>query len=351
MLLPLGLALALPAPIAAQALLWSGYMDQGRRAFDGERYADAVELFQAAVGEVETDPRDPRLAQSLFELGRTERRLGRSESAEAHLETALAIFEAELGTGAPETAAAMVELGANYRTAGELDLAEPLLKRGAAIREATSAPNDPALIDALREVALLAFDRGDLLQAETAYRRVLAAATQAFPPDSPQMTAILLPMARIYAAQGEYDRALPLLRRALGSAPPQQRPHVLSELAEVHREARQFEQAEARWIEAIEQYAALDMRTPESVQTLYRFAEYLRHGDRYEEARPYFDRALADGEEVHGKGARELIPILVDFSSLLWRTGHKLRATKMQTRAKWIRARHGKPDDATKPLD
>jgi tetratricopeptide (TPR) repeat protein len=340
-----GLAIAvwgLATAAVAQSTLWATYLDQGRRAFDAESYADAEELFQAAIREVEADPQDPKLAEALYRLGRTERRLGSSELAEAHLERALAIFESELGSGASETAAVMVELGASHRAAGELELAEPLLRRGAAIREATSAPNSPELIEALGEIALLAFDRGDLVQAETVYRRVLAAAAQTFASDSPLMAATLLPMGRIYAAQGEYERALPLLRRALDAASPRQRGAVLAELAETHRLAGEESEAETRWTEAVEHYAALGVASPESVQTTYRFAEFLRHRERYEEAEPYFERALEGGRAVHGEGARELADILESYGVLLWHTGHKLRSTRMQTQAKWIRARRGK---------
>jgi len=333
----------------AQSLLWTTYMDQGRRAFEAERHREALELFEAAVREVEVGPEGPQLAEALYEAGRAQRRLGASEGAEARLERALSIAESELGTGAPLTAAVMIELGANHRAAGDLDLAEPLLRRGAAIREATSAPNSAELIEALREIALLAFDRGDLVQAETVYRRVLAAATQVFPSDSPRMAETLLPMARIYTAKGEYDRALPLLRRALDAASAQQRGAVLADLAETHRRAGQREEAEERWAEAVEHHAALGAASPESVQTAYRFAEYLRQQDRYDEAEPYFERALEEGLGVHGEGARELAPILEDYSALLWRTGRKVRSTKMQARAKWIRARRGKADPEATP--
>lgn len=328
-------------PVIAQSALWSGYIDQGRRAFDEERYTDAAELFAAAAREMEASPSDPRLAEALYELGRTQRRLGRSETAGANLERALEIFEAELGSGAPEVAGAMVELGASYRQAGDLDLAEPMLRRAAAIREATSASNAPELLAALREVALLAFDRGDLVQAETVYRRVIAGATQSYPADSPQMADALLPMGRIYVAQGEYDRALPMFRRALAAASPRQRGVVLAELAETHRLLGETAEAEDHWLQAVEHYATAEP-SPDSVQTLYRFAEYLRQQDRYEEAEPNFDLALDHGLEVHGKGARELIPIFEDYAALLWRTGRKLRSSRMQAQATWIRARKGK---------
>ncbi len=63
---------------------------------------------------------------------------------------------------------------------------------------------------------------------------------------------------------------------------------------------------------------------------------------RYAEAEPLYKRALAIVEKALGPEHPDLATSLENYAALLRKTGHATLATKMEARAKAIRAKHAK---------
>jgi tetratricopeptide (TPR) repeat protein len=151
-------ALAVPAGLCA------GWLEDGIKALDGERYADAAAIFEKAAA---ADPKD---YAAYFHLALAESMLARNEQAVAGYERTLALkpelAEAQMNLGIlltssnptrasqllraalaknPESAGGLVALGRLVMADGKLDEAEPLLTKAAKL--------DPRYNDAVLELA------------------------------------------------------------------------------------------------------------------------------------------------------------------------------------------------------
>jgi tetratricopeptide (TPR) repeat protein len=67
-------------------------------------------------------------------------------------------------------------------------------------------------------------------------------------------------------------------------------------------------------------------------------AELYRVQGRYEEAEPFYQRALALLEKVRGREHPELLGTLTGYAALLRKTGRKAEAKQLDDRAEAIRA-------------
>jgi len=338
-----GLALAQVVgalPIEGQSSLWYTYMSGGRRALTEGRTEEARDLFLAAREEAV----QAGMAETLYQLGRAERVLGLNAEALSNLEQSYRIYRREKGDSSVELAGVLVEIGGIYRAQGRLEDGALQLREALTIQEATLGQTDPAVVATLRVLAGIYSDLGKHTQAEALYRRVLASG--ALEQEGRALADDLLPLAQIYLAQEKHDKALPLLRRSLRALDEpgleQQRAGVASQIGAMHRARGEFDEAEKYLVEAVEIYRSVGEKTAESVEAAYILGEFFRQADRYDDAQIYFEEALSDATLIYGKSGRELVPILVDYSSLLWRLGQKGAATKLQSRAKWIRVRKGK---------
>jgi tetratricopeptide (TPR) repeat protein len=331
--------------LLAQSSLWTTYISGGKRAMVEDNAGEARDLFLAAKDEAEFG--DPMLyAQTLLLLGQAERALGMAIEAQRHLEEARDVYGSRAGGGGLDLAAVRYELGSIYRSLGHLDAAEVELRAALSTQEAALGAVDPVLGPTLRELAGVFADMEKYTQSEALYRRMLAVGS--LDKEGQALVDDLLPLAEVYSAQGKYDKALPLLRRCqraleAGGA-VDYRARVAWAHGEAHRGLGETEEAELKFALAVETYGTLQPPTEAVVQATYELGEYYRQQDRYEEGEPYLEQALEQAALVYGSGARELIPIIEDYASLLWRTGRKGKASKLQTRAKWIRMRKGKKD-------
>ena len=138
----------------AQERSWESYYEAGLEALEQARYAEAEDLFLAALEEAEKfGEQDPRLAMSLNNLALLYEDQGKNAEAGPLHERALVIYEKALGPEHPLVATSLNNLAELYRTQGKYAEAEPLYQRSLAIAEKALGPEHPYVATVLENYA------------------------------------------------------------------------------------------------------------------------------------------------------------------------------------------------------
>ena len=141
---------------SAQGTLWRKYMEDGTKAYQQRRYADAEKSFQSALKEAEGfGQEDLRLALTLNNLAFLYQAQGKYAEAEPLYKRSLAIWEKALGPQHLHVATSLNNLALLYKTQGKYAEAEPLYKRSLAIWERTLGPEHPNVAQSLENYAAL----------------------------------------------------------------------------------------------------------------------------------------------------------------------------------------------------
>src|SRR5215831_2077948 len=205
-----------PVLAIAQPKSWEDYMAAGQSAYQQGRYAEAGELFEAALKEAEGfGLQDQRLATSLNSLAVLYHVQGKYAEAEPLYKRALGIREKTLGPDHPDVASSLNSLAALYRAQGKYTEAEPLYQRALMIRERALEPDNPGTAMSLNGLALLYSAQRKYTEAEPLYQRALMMREKALGPDHRDVATSLNNLALLYYAQGKYVEAEPLYKRAL----------------------------------------------------------------------------------------------------------------------------------------
>ncbi|MGH7166462.1 MAG: tetratricopeptide repeat protein [Nitrospiraceae bacterium] len=207
--------------------LWNTYMDEGQKAFQQERYAEAEKFFKAALEEAEKlrivdadDPKspgfgDPRVATSLISLADLYLAQGKADEAIPLYQQCLALTEATLGPEEPFVAIALDGLGRAYVTQGKHAEAEVLFRRAILINEKKLGANHPAVATSLSNLADLYVAQGKPAEAEALYKRALAIREASLGPNHLEVAASLNSLALLYFSQGNVAQAKPLYQQSL----------------------------------------------------------------------------------------------------------------------------------------
>jgi tetratricopeptide (TPR) repeat protein len=115
---------------------WESHNQEGVKAFQESRYAEAEEHFVQALELAESLPsQDRRLYFSLYQLAEIYRIQFKFVEAERILKRILAVDEKAFGPKHPNVAFALNNLAGNYRMRGKYEEAEALLKQALKILE------------------------------------------------------------------------------------------------------------------------------------------------------------------------------------------------------------------------
>src|SRR5438445_6773263 len=169
---------------------WQRYRDAGEQALRGHRFDEAEQQFLDALEQAERfGPEDPRLGETLFQLGRLYcgpgfRRPGQPQAAPL-LQRALAIQEKALGPDHPDVAQSRLLLAQCYAGVGQparmpgstppdFAAAESQLRRALAILERAAAPDHGLLKSTLEQLARLYEQQGRDAEAEAILRHAAA---------------------------------------------------------------------------------------------------------------------------------------------------------------------------------
>jgi tetratricopeptide (TPR) repeat protein/predicted Ser/Thr protein kinase len=222
----------------------------------GVTIEDALDLAGPAIGHRFARRPDVEVPVRIM-VGRTYRKLGKLDKAEAHLRLALELSrrspseheaqmleaaddlatllqdrgklaEAEplsrasleghrrtLGKDAQETVGAMNNLAVLLQQRGKLSEAESLLIEVVEIRKATLGPDNVQTLDAMTNLASVQKDRGALANAEPIMRSVLEARSRAQGPEHPDTLNTLNSLAALLQLRDKLGEAEPLARRLL----------------------------------------------------------------------------------------------------------------------------------------
>lgn len=182
------------------------------REVSGE-YAASLEIAAEAVETARGLDYPPALAEALYQRGRVEHYLGRSEEAVASLSEAVDVAEASRHEVlVAEVWQFLVEVGALHWRPG-LPVAE-WARRARASAERLGRPDADARARALQAEGLIARGRKDPRAAESAFRRALSLWAQSPAPDAVAIAKLRLNLATALVDQDRGRDAAPLYREA-----------------------------------------------------------------------------------------------------------------------------------------
>jgi tetratricopeptide (TPR) repeat protein len=174
-------------PSRAQVTLWETYQSAGHQAIEDRRVADAERLLLAAARHIEIiSPEDPRLANTLNDLG------------------------------------------VLYAMQNRDIEAEPLFERALAINEKTFGRQHPSVVLALQNLSVIYASQNKFSEADKAAREGLEIGLRLFGADHPRIGSICRTVATVYTLQGKYEeaegfaeRSIAILENTLGERHPE----------------------------------------------------------------------------------------------------------------------------------
>lgn len=219
-------------PSKAQVTLWETYQSAGHQAIEDRRVADAERLLLAAAKHIETISRDdPRLANTLNDLG--------------------------------------VLYGMQNR---DIE-AEPLFERALAINEKSFGRQHPSVILTLQNLSVIYASQNKFAEADRAAREGLEIGLELFGVYHPRIGSICRTVATVYTLEGKYEeaegfaeRSIVILENTLGERHPetaQSLEMMIKLMWTTHRE-REAQILEAR-LQTIRQRPSSDSESADEV--------------------------------------------------------------------------------------
>jgi tetratricopeptide (TPR) repeat protein len=182
----------------------------------------AAVLFRRSVEtrRLESQPEDPRLANSLESLASVLSSLGSLDQADSAATEALRIRRRVLPEGHPSLAGPIYLRGMIMRGRGRLQEAERLLREAVEIRAASLGEDHFVVASSRNGLALVLQDLGRNEEAAEMFRNALAVYAARFGPDHPNpvvvelnLARLLLRMGSLEEARAHYEHGLPIARR------------------------------------------------------------------------------------------------------------------------------------------
>lgn len=200
---------------SAHDILWESYIEAGKKSFQESNYAEAEELFLAALQEAENSgPNAPCLPASLHSLAIVYQYEGKYNRALNHYKRALEIYERTLGKEHPKVAGILNDLAMLYLSQGKYAKAESLFKRAITINEIASGKENRELACNLNNLGLVYRAMGKNALAETLFQRALTIREKAPESEHQDVAQSLYNLAELYLSQGDSPKAEPLFQKA-----------------------------------------------------------------------------------------------------------------------------------------
>lgn len=243
-------------PTLPPAGLWNTYMDEGQKAFQQQRYAEAEQYFKAARREADqlriVDPEnpnktlggDPRVATSLISLGDVYLVQGKTDEAISVYLQCIALTEGTVGPEEPIVAIALDGLGRAYVAQGKYTEAEELFRRAISINEKKLGANHPAVATNLMSLGDLKVAQGKPAEAEAFYKRALALREASLGPNHLDVAESQASLALLYFSQGNVAQAKPLYQQSLATRAKVLGPNHPSFIASLERYSTLLRKAE-----------------------------------------------------------------------------------------------------------
>ena len=199
----------------AHDVLWESYIEAGKKSFQQSQYAEAEELFLAALKEAENlGSNDPRLATSLHSLAVVYQYENKYDQALNLYRKALEINERTLGKEHPQVAGILNDLAMLSLSQGKYAEAESLFKRAITINEKAYGKENRDLACNLNNLGLVYRAMGKNALAGTLFQRALTIREKAPESEQQDVAQSLYNLAELYLSQGNCSKAEPLFQKA-----------------------------------------------------------------------------------------------------------------------------------------
>ena len=253
-------------------------------------------------------------------------------------ESALAIYEKELGPEAQEIGFVVINLADAYKGLKDWARAMPLYQRAVTVYEKSQAPV-ASLQLAVNKLAAAYQAQGDDEQALPLFERSLALKAQSKGPDDFYVGIESYQLAQIYNKRGYYRKALPLLQRTLEIFEKAKTDEivilgVLKDLAETHQTQGNYLEAAALHQRALtlgEKILGADQ--PALAPIINNLALLYQDQGDYGRALPLFQRALALMEKGYGPESPQVATMLNNLGVIYQAQGDYERALPLFQRA------------------
>ena len=190
------------SPDAANVLSSLGAVGEQRCDYSGAEsyFTRAAAIMDAHADSDDEDVRRLRL-QTLSDLGRIRRILGRYAEAEPLIKRSIAVAEEFFGPDGVETAGALNDLGMLYMFNGRFEAAEPLYQRALSILERALGPEAVELASIYHNLGGLEHARGRHAAGEPHARRSVELRERALGPEHTDVAADLAALAALLDGQ------------------------------------------------------------------------------------------------------------------------------------------------------
>ncbi|MCU0291915.1 MAG: CHAT domain-containing protein, partial [Thermoanaerobaculaceae bacterium] len=295
---------------------------------------------------------DPDLIESLHNLGLVLRLTGEFGRASALAAQALAIAEAQVGSGHAVTAHCVVELSASQLAAGDLPAAAASAERGRTAAEEVRPEDRLLLAEALNALGAARYHQRDLEAVVPLFRRALELREVSLAPDHPLVARSALNLGMALRATGGREEGEEMLRRALGiferAAPNHPDTlHCLNSLALIARSRGEFAQARHLWERALDVGEKVyGEEHPTVAGVLNNLANLRKHMGDYAAAQALLERSLAIRERVRGPEHPEVAQALTNLATVQILRRQYVQAKANAERALTIREKALGPDSA-----
>jgi serine/threonine protein kinase len=211
-----------------QNLIGTLYRGIGNKSRAEEMLRSALALRRKLFGS-----EDPRVAESLNDLGLDLQAESKASEAERVLAEALAIRQRRFGRMNGATATSLNDLSAVYRDERRLAEAEALAREALGIRRRLFGETNLDVADSLRNLSIILGTQGKWAESEATARKVLAMQRELRGPEDPWVASTLNDVAWAASGQGKLEEAETLLRQALAirrKVLPEEHPDVAKSL-------------------------------------------------------------------------------------------------------------------------
>lgn len=277
-----------------------------------------------------------RLAEANFGLGKALHLQGKYSSAIDCLQRSGDLYKLYMGKQNEFMVECLNLMAVSFFKQGKLLDAESAYKEELEIQKSLLKPDSLKLAATANNLAAIYQKLGEEDQAETHFKWALNLCLNCknSGKESDQLADILTNFALFYLKQSELDKAREMIGKALfielkheGKTFVIDRVRSLLVLAAIEKTALEFYQAETHYQQALK---LIDKELPERVdlsyETLEKLAELLLQEQKYEEALPVFQRALAACKLAHGDAHPEYAESLFEMALLFRRMQNDSRA-------------------------
>jgi serine/threonine protein kinase/Tfp pilus assembly protein PilF len=308
------------------------------------RYDEAEPLYERALAirQKTLGPDHPEVANSYNNIAILHHYQRNYKEAEKYYRIALEINKKSLREDHPEIAGNLENLAILCHVMGRIDEAEALYSEALPMMEKAFGPDNPELVSVLDSLTLIYLEQGKYPEAKKHAIRALNIMTENFGPGHPRTARSLSNLGYFYFYTGEFKESEKQYKGAIAILEKEVGPYDfeiaenLKHLGELYFETGRYEEAEqhlVRGLEICEKAEIPDLELKTGILSNLGHL-YFRGLKRYEEAEPYFKKAMKIIDEdldIYYSGFEITVK---EYADLLRKLGREDEAANLEKRIK-----------------